>query len=49
MGKQTSNPIKQVVLIGGGFAGINFAKQLANDKRYHITLVVKNNYFFFLR
>lgn len=47
MEKQRSNQIKHVVIIGGGFAGINMAKQLAKDKRYHITLVDKNNYYFF--
>ena len=47
MEKQLSDPIKQIVIIGGGFAGINLAKQLAKDKRYHITIVDKNNYYFF--
>ncbi|MEO6550230.1 MAG: NAD(P)/FAD-dependent oxidoreductase [Ferruginibacter sp.] len=47
MEKQISNTIKQVVIIGGGFAGTNFAKRLAKDNRYHITLVDKNNYYFF--
>ena len=44
---QISDSIKQVVVIGGGFAGINFAKQLAKDNRFEITLVDKNNYYFF--
>ena len=39
-------PIK-VVVVGGGFAGINFSKKLAKDKRFHITLVDINNYHFF--
>ncbi len=47
MEKLTSKPIKHVVIIGGGFAGINLAKQLAKDKRYDVTLVDKNNYYFF--
>lgn len=38
---------KQVVIIGGGFAGINLAEQLKNEKGFHITLVDKNNYNFF--
>lgn len=38
---------KHIVIIGGGFAGLNFIKQLANDKHYDITLVDKNNYNFF--
>lgn len=39
--------IKKIVVVGGGFAGINFIKRLANDKRFHITLVDINNYNFF--
>lgn len=39
--------IKKVVVVGGGFAGINLIKQLSKDKRFHITLVDKNNYNFF--
>ena len=38
---------KEIVIIGGGFAGINLAKQLANAKGIHVTLVDKNNYNFF--
>lgn len=38
---------KQIVIIGGGFAGINLAKNLANTPAFHITLVDKNNYNFF--
>ena len=37
----------KVVVVGGGFAGINFSKKLAKDKRFHITLVDINNYHFF--
>lgn len=39
--------MKKVVVVGGGFAGINLIKQLAKDKRFHITLVDTNNYHFF--
>ena len=39
--------IKKVVVVGGGFAGINFVKSLAGDKRFQITLVDVNNYHFF--
>ena len=39
--------VKKVVVAGGGFAGINLIKQLSKDKRFHITLVDKNNYNFF--
>lgn len=43
----TEQAIKKVVVAGGGFAGINLIKQLSKDKRFHITLVDKNNYNFF--
>ncbi|HEV7330938.1 MAG TPA: NAD(P)/FAD-dependent oxidoreductase [Flavisolibacter sp.] len=39
--------VKKVVVVGGGFAGINLIKKLAKDKRFHITLVDLNNYHFF--
>jgi len=38
---------KKVVVIGGGFAGINLVNQLVNDHRFAITLVDRNNYNFF--
>lgn len=38
---------KHIVIVGGGFAGINLIKSLVNDKRFRITLVDKNNYHFF--
>lgn len=37
----------KIVIIGGGFAGINLAKDLANVKGIQVTLVDKNNYNFF--
>jgi NADH dehydrogenase len=36
-----------IVIIGGGFAGVNLARALGNNKHYEITLVDKNNYNFF--
>src|SRR4051812_44157015 len=39
--------IKKVVVVGGGFAGINLIKRLSKDPRFHITLVDINNYNFF--
>jgi NADH dehydrogenase len=36
-----------IVIIGGGFAGINLAKALSNEKGITVTLVDKNNYNFF--
>jgi NADH dehydrogenase len=38
---------KKIVIIGGGFAGINLAKELANDSNFAVTLIDKNNYNFF--
>ncbi|MCS3528939.1 NAD(P)/FAD-dependent oxidoreductase [Chryseobacterium sp. JUb7] len=38
---------KHIVIVGGGFAGINLIKSLKNDSRFSITLVDKNNYHFF--
>ena len=37
----------KIVIIGGGFAGINLAKELLNQKDIEVTLVDKNNYNFF--
>jgi NADH dehydrogenase len=39
--------LKKIVVIGGGFAGMNFIKKMTNDERFHITLVDVNNYHFF--
>ncbi len=38
---------KKVVVVGGGFAGMNFIKKLSSDPRFLITLVDTNNYHFF--
>jgi len=37
----------KIVVVGGGFAGINLAKGLAGDKNFDVTFVDKNNYNFF--
>ena len=37
----------KIVIAGGGFAGINLAKQLANHHHIQVTLVDINNYHFF--
>jgi NADH:ubiquinone reductase (H+-translocating) len=39
--------MKHVIVIGGGFAGLNLVKRLAKDKKIRITLVDRNNYCFF--
>jgi len=38
---------KEIIVIGGGFAGINFVQNLANKEAFHVTLVDVNNYNFF--
>lgn len=38
---------KHIIIVGGGFAGINLIKTLKNDNRFIITLVDRNNYHFF--
>jgi NADH dehydrogenase len=37
----------KVVIVGGGFAGLNLAKKLVCKKDIHVTLVDTNNYHFF--
>lgn len=39
--------MKKIIVVGGGFAGINFIKKLSKHKQFQITLVDKNNYHFF--
>lgn len=38
---------KKIVIIGGGFAGVNLAKHMGGKKDLQVTLVDKNNYNFF--
>ncbi len=38
---------KEIIIIGGGFAGVNLAQHLLKNNDYHITLVDRNNYNFF--
>lgn len=38
---------KHIIVIGGGFAGLNFITHLFKNKYYDITLVDKNNYNYF--
>jgi NADH dehydrogenase len=42
-----SIPAKRVVIVGGGFAGLNLAKKLAGKDDFSVTLVDRNNYHFF--
>lgn len=39
--------VKKIVVIGGGFAGVNFAQNVAKNKNYQVTLVDKNNFNYF--
>lgn len=41
---QTPNSVKHVVIVGGGFAGLNCARKLAANPHVRITLLDKNNY-----
>jgi NADH:ubiquinone reductase (H+-translocating) len=38
---------KKIIIVGGGFAGLNLAKKLSNNHHFEVTLVDKNNYHFF--
>lgn len=38
---------KKIVVVGGGFGGINLIKKLSKDESFQITLVDTNNYHFF--
>jgi NADH dehydrogenase len=39
--------MKHVVIIGGGFAGVNLLNHLAGKEEFEVTLVDRNNYHFF--
>jgi len=41
------NTRKKIIIVGGGFAGINLIKRLDDSRHYDITLVDQNNYHFF--
>jgi len=38
---------KKIVIVGGGFAGINLAQKLVKNSAYAVTLIDKNNYNYF--
>jgi NADH:ubiquinone reductase (H+-translocating) len=42
--KRRLNSVKHVVIVGGGFAGLNCARRLAKDSSVRVTLLDKNNY-----
>jgi NADH dehydrogenase len=37
----------KIVIVGGGFGGINLAKKLAGNEDFQVTLIDRNNYHFF--
>jgi NADH:ubiquinone reductase (H+-translocating) len=39
--------MRKIVIIGGGFAGVNLTKCLSGNKDFEVTIVDKNNYHFF--
>ena len=39
--------MKHIVIVGGGFAGLNVAKELGNRKEIKVTLIDKNNFHLF--
>ncbi|MEN9359175.1 MAG: hypothetical protein RL095_710 [Verrucomicrobiota bacterium] len=41
------NSPQKIVIVGGGFAGLNLAKGLANDRRFDITLIDRRNHHLF--
>lgn len=38
---------KHIVVVGGGFAGLNFAKNICNNKYYRVTVIDRNNFNYF--
>ena len=42
-----SSPPREILIIGGGFAGLECARQLANDDRFVVTLVDRTNHHLF--
>src|SRR5690606_29103164 len=43
--EQSDKP--HVIVIGGGFAGVNFLRELFGSHTYRVTLIDKNNYNYF--
>ena len=39
--------VKKIVIVGGGFAGVNFVKNLWKDNHFQIVMVDQDNYHFF--
>ena len=43
----TSKGVSRVLIIGGGFAGLECARRLAGDSRFSVTLVDRTNHHLF--
>jgi len=39
--------VKKIIVVGGGFAGINLMKKLWKDRQFHVTIADPDNYHFF--
>ncbi len=39
--------MKRIVIVGGGFAGLNLAKKLTGSRHFEVIVVDRNNYHFF--
>ena len=37
----------RVIIIGGGFAGLELAKKLSDNKHFEVIVIGRNNYHFF--
>ena len=46
-GVRHGNGIRKVLIIGGGFAGLECARNLSNDDRFEVTLVDRTNHHLF--
>jgi NADH dehydrogenase FAD-containing subunit len=42
--EEENQELKHVVIVGGGFAGLNCAKKLAKHPNVRVTLIDRNNY-----
>src|SRR5690349_1592386 len=45
--KKSNATAKRLVIVGGGFAGLNLAKRLAEQSIFKVMVVDRNNYHFF--
>ncbi|MFT5465628.1 MAG: NADH dehydrogenase, partial [Verrucomicrobiales bacterium] len=43
-GRKTGKKLQRVVVLGGGFGGLEFCKRLCDPERFHITLIDRQNH-----